>query len=278
MIREFRETDIERLIEIINKGYSIREENFIKEIKDADKQVFVYDDGVVKGFSFVETYSKESLEFVLNVYVDPNERGQGIGKALYKEGYKTFENRKINALITTFKAEKGNETFYKNLGFEKWYGCYTMRYKGEMQPESNMKFVPYEDKYYEIFAKARQEGFYELRRENDIKPYLLKFSEGDRKSALDIKDYIYLAFDGEKLISLAHVEGGSLERIIVTPEYRGQGYGRKTTQSAINKALSNGEKFITLEVVESNISAIKLYRSLGFENHLHEQLYRVKLD
>lgn len=274
MIRVFNETDMEGLIEIINKGYTIKEENFIKEIKDPDKKIFVYDDGKIKGFAYVETYNEESLEFMLNVYVEPKERGSGIGKALYEEAYKFLEKLNPNTLITMFKVEEDDGAFYKRLGFKKWYGCYNMCYKGAIQPESDMKFVPYEDKYYELFVKSRQEGFYELRKENNIKPYVaVQPSERDRKKSLDIKDCIYLAFDEDKLIAVAHIEGNSIERIIVTPDYRGMGYGRKTTQFAINKGLNNSNERVCLDVVESNIKAINLYKSLGFEVHQNDHLY-----
>jgi ribosomal protein S18 acetylase RimI-like enzyme len=49
------------------------------------------------------------------------------------------------------------------------------------------------------------------------------------------------------------------------PEYRGQGIGRKLMQHAIDAALACGFSRIELTVRETNVNAIALYRSFGFE-------------
>ena len=55
---------------------------------------------------------------------------------------------------------------------------------------------------------------------------------------------------------------GYVTNVAVLPEYRRQGIAKML----IEKQLQNDMSFITLEVRESNLSAIKLYESCGFEN------------
>ena len=56
-----------------------------------------------------------------------------------------------------------------------------------------------------------------------------------------------------------------ITNIAVFKEYRRSGIGRNLLKSAIDGAVSRNCEFITLEVRESNKSAISLYESEGFE-------------
>lgn len=55
---------------------------------------------------------------------------------------------------------------------------------------------------------------------------------------------------------------GYVTNVAVLPEYRRQGIAKML----IEKQLQNDMSFITLEVRESDLPAIKLYESCGFEN------------
>lgn len=56
-----------------------------------------------------------------------------------------------------------------------------------------------------------------------------------------------------------------ITNVAVFGEYRKLGIGRALIRAACDGARSRGCEFITLEVRESNIPAIKLYESEGFE-------------
>lgn len=58
---------------------------------------------------------------------------------------------------------------------------------------------------------------------------------------------------------------GEVERIAVLPQYRGKGVGRKLMDAMVRYAVSEGVSALNLEVRESNETAIRLYRSYGFE-------------
>jgi ribosomal-protein-alanine N-acetyltransferase len=58
---------------------------------------------------------------------------------------------------------------------------------------------------------------------------------------------------------------GYILNVAVNPDCRGQGIGKALVQKAIDYSLEKGLAFLTLEVRESNATAINLYSSLGFE-------------
>lgn len=58
---------------------------------------------------------------------------------------------------------------------------------------------------------------------------------------------------------------GEILRIAVLPEKRGLGYGKKLMDAMVGFASSSGVEAMTLEVRESNLPAINLYKSYGFE-------------
>ncbi len=81
--------------------------------------------------------------------------------------------------------------------------------------------------------------------------------------------YFVVVTDGDEVLGyggMHTVLGESyIDNIAVFPEFRGRGAGRAVTQALIDKAKENDGVFITLEVRASNVPAITLYESLGFE-------------
>ncbi len=64
---------------------------------------------------------------------------------------------------------------------------------------------------------------------------------------------------------------GYVTNVAVLPEYRRQGIAR----ALLTESMKNSMDFISLEVRESNIPAIKLYTAFGFENMgLRPDFYR----
>ncbi|ARP51040.1 MULTISPECIES: ribosomal protein S18-alanine N-acetyltransferase [Caproicibacterium] len=57
---------------------------------------------------------------------------------------------------------------------------------------------------------------------------------------------------------------GYIDNIAVLPSARRQGVGRRLVQTLLSYAESQNGAFVTLEVRESNLPALTLYRSLGF--------------
>jgi ribosomal protein S18 acetylase RimI-like enzyme len=77
----------------------------------------------------------------------------------------------------------------------------------------------------------------------------------------------------ERIVGFSRCEGIYLNRfshkvefgVCVLKDFWGYGIGRNLLEKSISWADSNGIKKITLNVLETNDRAIKLYKSLGFE-------------
>lgn len=77
------------------------------------------------------------------------------------------------------------------------------------------------------------------------------------------------AFMGEKLVGFTSLEWildeGSLTEIAVLKEYRREGIGEKLMKELFEIASEKKLSFVTLEVRESNMPAISLYKKFGFD-------------
>ena len=82
---------------------------------------------------------------------------------------------------------------------------------------------------------------------------------------LDTSHFVVATVD-EKVVGYMGLQifsgEGYVTNVAVLPEYRRQGIAKML----IEKQMQNEMSFITLEVRESNLPAIKLYESCGFEN------------
>jgi ribosomal-protein-alanine acetyltransferase len=112
----------------------------------------------------------------------------------------------------------------------------------------------------------------------------------EKELSLSFSRFIVAEVDGEIVgYLIAWIIGDSCElnRIAVAPCIRKKGIGKKLLYELIDYCKSRNVKEIFLEVRESNLNAIKLYRSSGFErisirkNYYGGEsafIYRLKLD
>jgi len=61
------------------------------------------------------------------------------------------------------------------------------------------------------------------------------------------------------------LDEGHIMNVAVEPELRGCGVGRMLVQKVLDDCRQEGASFVSLEVRESNLSAISLYRKMGFD-------------
>lgn len=59
---------------------------------------------------------------------------------------------------------------------------------------------------------------------------------------------------------------GHITNVAVSPDYQGQGLGRRLMQELTARVKALGVDAMTLEVRPSNIPALRLYDSLGFKS------------
>jgi len=60
------------------------------------------------------------------------------------------------------------------------------------------------------------------------------------------------------------LDEGHILDVAVNPEVRGAGVGRMLVQQVLGECRCNSASFVSLEVRESNLAAIALYRKMGF--------------
>ena len=59
-------------------------------------------------------------------------------------------------------------------------------------------------------------------------------------------------------------ESGAIQNVGIVPEHRGLGLGRALVQAALCGFRASGLTHISLEVTAANVTAVRLYQSLGF--------------
>ena len=80
--------------------------------------------------------------------------------------------------------------------------------------------------------------------------------------------YCSVIKDGEVIAcASAAIEHGYmlLQNVVVSPEYRGRGYGKIVCESLIAQAKENGAHHTYLQVVRENAVAVNMYLKLGYE-------------
>jgi ribosomal protein S18 acetylase RimI-like enzyme len=61
--------------------------------------------------------------------------------------------------------------------------------------------------------------------------------------------------------------------VAVLPEYRRRGIARKLVQACVDLAIERGAKQIVLDVIDNNVPAYELYKSIGFVHYAGQYIY-----
>ena len=143
MIRKANQEDIKRVIELLHQVNMVHhvlrpdlfkphttkynEQELTSLLKDENKPIFVYVNGIVLGYAFCqvsEVKDNQLLEDIKTLYiddicVDENARGKHIGKALYEHVRNYAESIGCNNI--TLNVWEGNDPawhFYKDMGMQ----------------------------------------------------------------------------------------------------------------------------------------------------------------
>ena len=159
-----------------------------------------------------------------------------------------YQTRNLQPTVSLVPAlnEKLDEVF-ENRGFEKLLDLDVM-VKDPINAKAALDYEVYETPSKEWLAVHKDE---------QILPLLNRTSS----------KYIQITNDQE-LIAIGRIafadDWAVISRIWVTPDRRGQGFGRKMLKALENE--SNGAK-LALQVRQANIEAYELYKSAGYLNH-----------
>lgn len=137
---------------------------------------------------------------------------------------------------------------------------YEMQYIGNIV-ESDIKLIPFDDKFYDAYELIYNECFYHMRKALDVKPYNFYSSI---EQITDKKNNIYLWIQNEKLIGSVACYGNEIDDLIVNRQHQGQGCGKQLLFWAINHIQEINELPIKLHVAKWNDKAVSLYEKNNF--------------
>lgn len=267
MIRDYLSSDIDDIIKIYTLEYKAMPEE-IESLKSAPK-ILVYDDEGIKGFIHL---SRSDNYCYVEMGVISNEQIKTIGLKLWEEAQKYFTENSITEIqVFHVKDNLVWQELFNEIKFDYWYSVFRLRYQGQKFPESNIRVIKYEDRYYEDKIRLESEAFSVIRKEHDIKPYnwYLNASkdslENNRKYTLNNKEYIYLFFEGDEMVGASMVKDAEIELLFTNIKYQGRGYGKKILEYTINRGLEQNTACVNLNVLAGNEKALKLYANAGFE-------------
>lgn len=116
------------------------------------------------------------------------------------------------------------------------------------------------------FILGDQKGIAELEREC----FSLPWSENAVLESATADTSFFVFLENEKILGYAGLQivldEGYVTNIAVTKEARGRGIGKALVEALVNLSKDKNLAFISLEVRESNLPAISLYKKFGFED------------
>jgi len=277
MIRDYNKNDIDEILELINKHHSITEEEKKgkrKELEDG-KKVLVYDQEGVKGVCILDIRYNPHFGNFCDMLISLNdELTLNEAEELWQSVQPVLKEKEV-AVIATYNREANGETlnFYKEKGFKDWFGIKHMEYKGGVFEKNNLTYRNFQEEDFEMYNNLCGEAFSPMREANDIRPFnfftgaLPENVEKIKKGNIENKDSIYLFDDNDVYVGSVIIADNGVDDVYVDPSLQGKGYGRKIMEAAINIAFEKNFKEIKLGVVEWNVKAYNLYKSLGFEEY-----------
>lgn len=277
MVREYNKNDIDALIglfDLYNKLSKVEEKEKRKELDDGEKVLVYENNDKVKGLCSYSFWNNSELGSCAEIIMSVNEDCNFIETAnsLWESVQAPLKEKEVVFLITDYNEKhKQWREFYNEKQFEQWFGTHGMIYKGGRYENTKLTYRNYEESDFEIYHTYLGQCFSPMRKANDIRPFdvysgsSLEKIEKLKKEALELKDSVYLFYDGEKLVGSSIIKNEEIDDVFVVPKYQGKGYGRRIMEATLNLALDRNFDKITLGAVAWNRVAIKLYKSLGFE-------------
>jgi Acetyltransferases len=148
------------------------------------------------------------------------------------------------------------------------------RYTGKLFLEVDINPIKYSENYF--FKELEMESiiFYELRKENNIKPY--RVIESSDKELEEIKEFFdknkdnfYLLTNNEELIGSVLIVENYIQSLCINKQYQRKGLGTKLIRYAINQLLINTKyEYVELNILPGNTEAEKFYKKIGFKEVL----------
>lgn len=137
--------------------------------------------------------------------------------------------------------------------------AYQMQYFGG-KIDSDLQVVNYLDRYYERYKSIYNACFREMRLALGLSPNCC----GTGEQLFEKRNDIYLLIENGDIAGSVTLDGNEIDGLIVNPEYRGKGYGKKLLLCAVARLQSRGNEPICLHVAAWNERAVEFYKKNGF--------------
>lgn len=181
--------------------------------------------------------------------------------------------RSAGLRLVTTDLPYGSHPFAEQGGLVPWFTTRHMIYEGEPLP-SSLSPIAYEDPWYRAYQELIAQAFLPLRRAMNVPPHRMLPSVEDRLFCAQHRRDIFLFLQNRQLMGAVSLdERGLVDNLAVSPPFHGQGLGKGILAFAVNRLLTKG-RTPTLEVLDWNEKAIRLYESQGFTTHHRRSLYR----
>ncbi len=263
VIREFNEADRPQTQALLRQHTTMGQDE-IGQLLSEGQRLVALQDGAVCGLATLTEGLPGFYAFV--DLVSPTLRRQGIGHALWRRSIAALPADAQMICCACPTQNTDDQAFLKARGFAAWFSEELMHYSGSRLPDPQLTVRPYSDTDFDNWARLINEGFYPLRKENDVRPHII-FDVNDpatRQRLLSSNDEKLLFYDGDQLVGLAGLIGSEIDPITVPSNQRRKGYARQILAYCTNRILDRGISPVTLGVVTQNIIARKLYESMGY--------------
>ena len=139
--------------------------------------------------------------------------------------------------------------------------AYEMKYEKDPIEKSDIKCIPFSQKYFQQYMKIYNACFYEMRKSLDIKPYhFLSDYEQIREKSKDI----FLLISETEIIGSVACYGNEIDDLIVSRKFQHKGYGKQLLLWGMNYIRQSSNEPISLHVAKWNENAVMLYEKVGF--------------
>ena len=140
--------------------------------------------------------------------------------------------------------------------------AYEMKYEKDPIEKSDIKCIPFSQKYFQQYMKIYNACFYEMRKSLDIKPYdFLSDYEQIREKSKDI----FLLISETEIIGSVACYGSEIDDLIVNRKFQNRGYGKQLLLWGMNYIRQSSNEPISLHVAKWNEKALMLYEEVGFD-------------
>lgn len=218
----------------------------------------------------IGVYTGISKRTSFTLYVKSSRRNEGIGSFLLTSLEKEMSEKGVEEIVCDFKVSDSIRSFIIKKGYQSWFHSNYMVCTENIKPISQLDISTYKDSDYLKVQNICSEAFHRMRLSVGLTSTLDTPSEEERSSYLEKAEDIFVLRENQEIIAAAMVSRNEIDKIAVSVDKQGMGYGKSLLEYTLHKLRERGFDQITLWVVEGNPAKV-LYEKSGYKIvRLHE--------